>query len=202
MALCSSQLMCWKDSGEYHFPERWRFCQLAPHPVRDAFVKKNRLGSRRCRGTPWRTSCLLKQRSWERNSASSWIWVSQDCPCWAQCLFIKNCSNLRWRRPWWINGVKCEIRLAMEKILHAGMTVDVDRRHRSLVRESNNESGGDIMALSRLKCSPKKSRMREGSSIDFIQLIVHTRDCKSWMVCRVCWRLCSGESAQIIQSSR
>ena len=48
----------------------------------------------------------------------------------------------------------------MEEILRAGMTVDVDRRDRMLVRESKNESGGDIMAFSRLKCKPKKSRMR------------------------------------------
>ena len=79
----------------------------------------------------------------------------------------------------------------MEEILHVSMTVDVDRRDRTLVRESKNESGGDIMALLRLKCRPKKSRMRDGSSINFFQLIVHPRDCNSWMVCRVCWRLCS-----------
>ena len=129
------------------------------------------------------------------NSASSWTGVSQDCWCCDQCLFIQNCRNLRWRRPWWIKGTKCDIRLVMEDIFRAGMTVDVDRRDRTLVRESKNESGGETMAHSRLKWSPKKSRMREGSSIDFFQLIVHPKDCRSWMVCWVCKRLCCGESA-------
>ena len=86
-------------------------------------------------------------------------------------------------RPWWIKGAKCEIRLVMEEILRAGMTMDVDRRDRTLVKESKNEFGGEIKARSRLKWSPKKSRMREGTSIDFFQLIVRPRDCKSWMVC-------------------
>ena len=71
----------------------------------------------------------------------------------------------------------------LEETLRAGMTINVDRRDRTLVRESKNESRGDIMAFSRLKCRPKKSRMREGSSIDFFQLIVHPRDCRSLMVC-------------------
>ena len=56
------------------------------------------------------------------------------------------------------------------------------------------------MACSRLKCSPKKSRMREDSSIDFFQFIVHPKVCRSLMVCWVCWRFCSGESARMIQS--
>ena len=90
----------------------------------------------------------------------------------------------------------------IEVILRAGMTTDADRRDRTLVRESKKESGGKTMAGSRLKCSPKKSSMREGSSIDLFQLIVHPKVCKSWMVCLVCRKLCSGESARMIQSSR
>ena len=90
----------------------------------------------------------------------------------------------------------------MDNIFQVGMTVDVDRWDRTLVRESKNESGGETMACSILKCSPKKSRMREGSSIDFFQLIVHPKVWRSWMVCWVCWRLCSSESARMIQSSR
>ena len=150
MASSSIQLMCWD-----HYPERWRVCQLAPHPVRDAFVKKIRLGFRRCRGTPWRTSRLLNQQSCVRNSASSWIRVSCDCLCCDQCLFIQNCRNLRWRCPWWIKGAKCKIRLVMEDILRAGMTVDVDRWDRTLVREFKNESGGETMACLRLKSVPR-----------------------------------------------
>ena len=99
-------------------------------------------------------------------------------------------------------GAKCDIRLVMEDVLRADMTADIDRRDRTLVRECKNESGGENMTCSRLKCSPKKSRMCEGSSIDFFQLIVHPKVCRSWMVCRVYWRLCSGECARMIQSSR
>ena len=166
MASSFSQLMCWEDSGCDHCPHRWRFCYLAPHPVRYASVKKNRLGSGRCKGSPLRTSHLLMQWSCVRNSASSWTGVSQDCLCCDQCLFIQNCRNLRRRRPWWITRAKCNIWLVMEDIFHAGMTVDVDRRDRTLVRESKNESRGETMSRSRLKCCPKKSRMREGSSLD------------------------------------
>ena len=89
----------------------------------------------------------------------------------------------------------------IEDILRADMSVDVDRRDRTLVRESK-ESGGENIACWILKCTPKKSRMREGSSIDFFQLIVHPKVCRSWMVCLVCCKLCFGESAQMIQSSR
>ena len=97
---------------------------------------------------------------------------------------------------------KVKIRPVMEKIMRSGITVDADRRERTLVRISKKESRGETMACSRLTCSPKKSNMREGSSIDVFQLIVHPKVCKSWMVCLVCRRLCSGESAQMIQSSR
>ena len=107
---------------------RWRFCQLAPHPVRDTSVKKNRLVSGRCKGTPLRTSRLLNQWSCVRNFASSWIGVSQDCLYSGKCHFIQNCRNLRCRRPWWIKGAKCDIRLVMEDIFRAGMTLDVDRQ--------------------------------------------------------------------------
>ena len=68
----------------------------------------------------------------------------------------------------------------MEEILRAGINLDVHRRDRTLMREFKNESGGEINARSRLKWSPKKSQMREGSSIDFFQLIVLPRDCKSY----------------------
>ena len=86
--------------------------------------------------------------------------------------------------------------------LRAGMTVDADRRDRTLVGESKKESGGERIACSRLKCRPKKSKKRQGSSIDFFQLIVHPKICKSWIVCCVRITLRSGESARMIQSSR
>ena len=56
------------------------------------------------------------------------------------------------------------------------MTVVVDRQDRSWVREVKNEAGGDMMAFSRLKCRSRKSMMREGTNINFCQLIVHPRD--------------------------
>ena len=77
-----------------------------------------------------------------------------------------------------------------------------DRWVRTLVRGSRKESGGETIACSRSKCRPKKSRMSEGSRIDFFLLIVHPKFCKSWIVCCLCRTLWSGESARMIQWSR
>ena len=71
--------------------------------------------------------------------------VGVECPKIA-CI-ESNVSLSRTERTWWIKGLKCEIRLVMDEILGAGMAVDVDRWDRTLVRESKNESGGEMKAL-------------------------------------------------------
>ena len=78
-----------------------------------------------------------------------------------------------------MNGAKCDILLMMDETFRAGMTVDGDRRDRTLVRVGKNESGGEIRAHSSLKCKPRKSRIREGCNIDLSQLIVQPNDCRS-----------------------
>ena len=163
--------MCWLESCRDHCPERSCSCQLAPQPVREASVKKYRLGSGRCKGTPLRTSSLLNQRRGDRNSASSCNGVSQDCLCWVQCHLIQNWRNLSCRRLWWMKGAKCEMRLVIEENFLTGMTVGVDRRDSSCVREARKDSGGEMIAFSRLKISPRKSMMREGINIDFSSLL-------------------------------
>ena len=71
----------------------------------------------------------------------------------------------------------------MDDTLRADMTVDRDRRERTSVRVGKNESGGDIRACSKLKCNPRKSRIRDGCNIDLAQLIVHPSD---WRSCKTC----------------
>ena len=202
MASSSSQLIWRRDSGSDHRPEIWRSFQLAPHPLRDASVKKNRLGSGRCNGTPVITFCLWNQRRYVRKSASNWIGVSHDCWCWDHWALNQNWRNRRWRRPLYMNGAKCDSLLMMDEIFRAGMTVVGDRRDRTFVRVGKNESGGQIKARSRLKCKPRKSRIREGCNIDLSQLIVQPSDWRSWRIYCVCSRLCSREFARIIQSSK
>ena len=202
MASSSSQFIWRSDSGADHSPEIWRSFQLAPHPLRHASVKKNRLGSGRCKGTPVITFCLWNQRRYVRKFASSGIGVSHDCWCWDHRALNQNWRNRRWRQPLYMNGAKCDILLMMDEIFQAGMTVEGDRRDRTLVRVGKKESGGEIRACSRLKCKPRKSRIREGCNIDLSQLIVQPNDWRSWRICCVCSRLCSREFACIIQSSK
>ena len=202
MASSSNQLIWRWDSGVDHSPEIWLSFQLAPHPLRDASVKKNRLGSGRCNGTPVITVGRWNKRRYERKSASNWIGVSHDCWCWDHWALNQNWTNRRWRQPLDMNGAKWDIRLMMDETFRAVMTVDGDRRDRTSVRVGKNESGGEIRACSKLKCKPRKSRIREGCNIDLSQLIVHPNDCRSWIMCCVCSRLCSRELAWIIQSSK
>ena len=136
------------------------------------------------------------------DSASSCNGVSQGCLCLVQCRLIQNWRNLSCRRPWWMNGAKWEMRLVMDESFLTGMTVDVDTWDRSCVREARNDSGGEMIAVSRLKWSTRKSMMREGVNIEFFRFIVHLRDCNRLMVFWVCWWLWSAESARMIQSSR
>ena len=100
----SSQLICWSWSWGDHCPESWCSCQLAPHPVREASVKKNRLGSGAWSRAPWSTSGLLNHRRWDRYSVSSWIWESQGWECCYGLVFIQNWRKRSCRCPWWIKG--------------------------------------------------------------------------------------------------
>ena len=202
MASNSSQLMWRLDSCCDQTPEICCVCQLAPQPLRDASVKKKRLGSGRRNGTPVITEGWRNQRRYERNSESSLIGVSHDWRCWVHCSLNQSWRKRRCRRPLVINGAKWDSRLIIDETLRADMTVDGDRRERTSVRVGKNESGGDIRACSKLKWRPRKSRMREGCNIDLSQFIVHPSD---WRSCRTCWvwrRLSSLDEARMIQSSR
>ena len=62
IASSSNQLIWRWESGVDHSPEIWWSFQLAPQPLRDASMKKNRLGSGRCNGTPVITVGRRNQR--------------------------------------------------------------------------------------------------------------------------------------------
>ena len=202
MASNSSQLMWRLDSCWDQTPESCCVCQLAPQPLRDASVKKKRLGSGRRNGTPVITEGWRNQRRYDRNSESSLIWVSHDWRCWVHWSLNQSWRKRRWRRPWVINGAKWDSLLIIDETLRADMTVDGDRRERTSVRVGKNESGGDIRACSKLKWRPRKSSMRVGCNIDLSQFIVHPSDWSSWRTCCVWRRLSSFVEARMIQSSR
>ena len=80
-----SRSCSWGD----HCPESLCSCQLAPQSVREASVKKNRLGSGAWSGTPWSTSGLLNHHRWDRYSASNWIGSPRVESAGPTCLYPK-----------------------------------------------------------------------------------------------------------------
>ena len=170
--------------------------QLAPHPIREASVKKKRLGSGVWSGTPCSTSALQNHWRCEIYSWFSWIWLSHGWACCSQPCFIQNRRKCIWSHLWWMKGAKCETAVDRSDLMSRH---DVDRRDRMLVSVSRNELGGDIRAYSRLKWRPRNFITCEGARRDFFQFIVHPNNCRRCMVSWACTEQSSGLSALMIQ---